>query len=304
MAKPIKKPQALMLGDTVALIRPSSRLDLNRWRELQCALQNLGYCVATYSGKFSQDPFFAASDRERAAELMWALKEPGVRAIFVARGGYGAIRLPEFCRLPKAAEPKIVVGYSDTTYLHQWVQNELQWVTFHGPLMGFLETKSLRKFSDRLLKLPTDAWKEKWSEVRVLRSGDTKRARLVGGNLSVFELSGPAALPKEPVVLALEDVNENFYRIDRMLRILKDAKYDRYIRGIICGTFHRCGQVDAKTFGWKRIESTLLELTDGPVWTNAQFGHGLQDQRILPLGSWVRMKGKILEGLEGVVRCR
>jgi muramoyltetrapeptide carboxypeptidase len=96
------------------------------------------------------------------------------------------------------------------------------------------------------------------------------------------------------MILAVEDVNENYYRLDRMLRNLVDAGYDRNIRGIICGSFLNCGEKDRATFKFERVVESLKTLTQGPIWLKGRFGHGVRNQRILPLGRKVELSGKTM----------
>lgn len=307
--KSLRSPMALRKGDTVAVVRPSSRLDRDVFDRSIGELREEGLCVVTYPGKLSSDAFFSSPDEDRASELLWAFKQPGVRAILIARGGYGSQRTLRLLRghikKLKKLPPKIVVGYSDATYLLQWVQNQLGWMSFHGPLIGALSGARLKSFVKEIFHLSFQPAKHDFSEVKVVAGGGRlARGRLVGGNLSLLSLKGPAALPQEDIVLVLEDVNENFYRIDRMLRSLLDAGYDRFVKAVICGSFHGCGKDDRKTFGFRRVLETLQELTDGPIWVNARFGHGVQKQRILPLGALVEVRGKRISFREGVVRAR
>lgn len=299
-------PSQLHYGDTIALVRPSSRLDEKAYVSALHNLRDLGFCVAEYSGRRRKDSFFAASDEDRAQELHWAFREPGIRAVLVCRGGYGSQRALQCLKPSDWAQwkPKLVVGYSDTTYLHQWLQNQLGWISIHGPLVGFLDKISLQKLGRSLTELPVEKSESLWSEVTQQGRNVRARGRLVGGNLSLLSVRGPAELPQEDLILALEDVNENFYRIDRMLRSLIDAGYDRHIRGIILGTFKGCGEKDGRSFGFHRILETLRNLCRGPIWQGARFGHGLKQQRLLPLGLRVEMDGRRLRFLEGVVSPR
>jgi muramoyltetrapeptide carboxypeptidase len=298
----------LRWGDTVALIRPASKLSSDSYRIARDSLRKLGFCVAEYPGTFRSDSFFAASDENRAEELHWAMSEPGIRGVFACRGGYGSQRTLSLVTPSMRARwrPKIILGYSDLTYLHQWVQNQLGWISFHGPLLGMMKPKNIQKLMETIVELPRHSEVQEWGEIRnFARSKNSGPAKLVGGNLSLLQVSGPAALPNEPLILALEDVNENFYRIDRMLRNLKDAGYSKYIRGIIVGTLTGCGKDDAHTFKLVRLRESLCELTKGPVWMGARFGHGLHDsarlQRILPLGCKVELKENQIRFLEPFV---
>jgi len=297
------KPPALRVGDTVALIRPSTRLDEKLFSQAVATVRRSGLCVAVYPGKFQRDTYFSASEKSRSEEFDWAFLEPGIKAVLACRGGYGAERmLAEISPTRwKKYHPRIFVGYSDCTFLHQWIQNELGWVSYHGPLIGFLRPQSTKKFLKSLFELPSIPSKESWKEITNIGAASAARGRLVGGNLSMLRVLGKAALPRTPMILLIEEVNENFYRIDRMLWTLIDAGYSKFVKGIIFGTLEGCGKSDRKTFGLKRVHQTLQRLTRGPIWMNARVGHGLSFQRIVPLGCEVRMRGKTLEILEGMV---
>ncbi|HRC55439.1 MAG TPA: LD-carboxypeptidase, partial [Kofleriaceae bacterium] len=66
-------------------------------------------------------PYLAADDDTRAAELTAMLKDPDVRAIIMARGGYGLLRiLPALDPALLRSDPKPIVGFSDGTALLAW----------------------------------------------------------------------------------------------------------------------------------------------------------------------------------------
>lgn len=287
------KPRRLQAGDTIALVCPGAFLDEAHIRASTKALQKLGFCVVRsprIEKKAKRDGYFASTDRERADEIDWAFSEPGVRAVWACRAGYGSMRLTRFFTPQKIKnwKPKIFIGYSDVTYFHQWIQNQLGWVTFHGPLVGYMNEGQIKKTTRDLLDLGTQKLSVRWPRVQSIRAGRA-RGQLVGGNLCMLRTSGPAALPRRPLILAIEDVHEEFYQIDRMIWSLIDAGYRDYIQGIILGHFHECGRRDSKTFGWSRVQDSLRHLTDGPIWTGAPFGHGLREQAILPLGLHIEM---------------
>ena len=114
--------------------------------------------------------------------------------------------------------------------------------------------------------------------------------------------SGVAQLPRQDLVLAIEDIKEDFYRIDRMIWNLIHAGYDRHVKGVILGTFKDCGKRDRKVFPLSLVMDSLKKLTKGPLVMGARFGHGLKNQRILALGSQVKLQNRSLRYLEGVVR--
>lgn len=288
----------LQRGDTVTLVRPAAKLDEDSFLKTEDLLRSLGFFVVRYPKGFSKDSYFSAPDEERAAELNWAFSEPGIRAVFACRGGYGCVRTLSKIRRQdlQSWKPKIFVGYSDLTYAHQWIQNQLGWISFHGDLIGQVEANCVEELVTNLTALSSSEFrKQTWSEVEVLRSGDAS-GKLVGGNLSLLRRVGPAALPEQPVILAIEDVNEDFYRLDRMIWDLMDSGYSRFVKGVILGSLHGCGKRDSESFGLEKVQESLQLLTKGPVWTQARFGHGLSSQRLLALGAKVRMQqNKVLE---------
>lgn len=297
----LRAPTALNLGDTVTVIRPASRLDEAHFKSTVKSLRNFGFAVALYPQRKSKDSFFAGSDIDRARELDWAMREPAIRAVFAARGGYGSARA--LYHLSSKAHlrwhPKLVFGYSDITYLHQWIQNQCGWMTYHSPLLGTLNGNQMKNFLRSVLNLDSET--QNWAEVKNIGSKKPANGRLLGGNLSRLRTEGPAALANVPMILAIEDVNENFYRLDGMLGTLLESRIQKNIRGIIVGSLHGCGEADKKSFGESRIHEMLKALTTGPIWINAKFGHGLKDQRILPLGAKVEMRQKSLRFLEKIV---
>ena len=67
---------------------------------------------------FAAEGFLAGPDEHRLAELRAALADPEARAIFLARGGYGLLRLlPLLDPALLRARPRPIVGFSDGTAL-------------------------------------------------------------------------------------------------------------------------------------------------------------------------------------------
>jgi len=284
----------LEFGDSIAIVSPAGKIDELKVQRTCQMIRSLGFFVQTYPHKKSKDRFFASSDLDRAKELSWAMSEPSVRAVFCCRGGYGSARA---LRLLSSSDTnswkrKLVVGYSDITYLHQWIYNRLGWKSMHGPLVGFQDKAQLRNLLKTLMDWPLHKT-ELFAEAKILRKGRAA-GKLFGGNLSLFQVAGPAALPKQKMILLIEDVGEAYYRIDRMLQSLIDAGYKKHIAAILVGKLHECGRPDAKQFGLTRLKQSFLALTDGPVLWGLRFGHGLKNQRLFQIGADVEVSGKKL----------
>jgi muramoyltetrapeptide carboxypeptidase len=87
---------------------------------------------------FSKVGYLAGTDEERLADMNEALRDVGVRAIFATRGGKGSYRIAD--RLDfraAAANPKLVVGFSDVTALHLALYRACRLVGVHGPLSSW-----------------------------------------------------------------------------------------------------------------------------------------------------------------------
>lgn len=82
--------------------------------------------------------YLAADDEDRARDLQDAWCDPSVRAVFAARGGYGAQRMVDLLDWPalRAAAPKPLIGFSDVTVLHEAFAVRAGVSTLHGPALA------------------------------------------------------------------------------------------------------------------------------------------------------------------------
>ncbi|MGE5942862.1 MAG: S66 peptidase family protein, partial [Flavobacteriales bacterium] len=124
--KTLKQPPYLKAGDTVAIVAPSGILK-NRSAEIEQAktlLKSWGIYVIVGKHVFNQNNHFAGTDIERAEDFQMALDDPKIKAIWCARGGYGAVRILDKLDYTKFKnKPKWIIGYSDITALHNQVHN-------------------------------------------------------------------------------------------------------------------------------------------------------------------------------------
>ncbi len=171
-------------------------------------------------GVLSREGFLAGDDDRRAAELDRQLRDPDVRAIFVARGGYGAMRILE--RLDPAllrADPKWIVGFSDATALLGWALARANVCGMHGPVVTQLGELPAGDADALFATLENPAAAPSLGSLRPIGAvGDGPiEGPLVGGNLAlVAHLAGTPFLPSlDGAVLLLEDVGERPYAVDR-----------------------------------------------------------------------------------------
>src|SRR4051812_23318084 len=118
-------PPRIARGQTLGVCAPAGPIQPDRLRR---GLERLGDAFRLrVTGGVSLPPspdvpsYLAASDEVRAAELQGLIADPDVRAIVVARGGYGLMRiLPRLDPDALRRDPKPIVGFSDATALLAW----------------------------------------------------------------------------------------------------------------------------------------------------------------------------------------
>ena len=284
----------------MAVVAPASAFDRDSF-ESGLALLAARYDVRPGQGLFARHRYLAGADERRLEELTAALLDPAIKAVFCARGGYGATRLLQYLGPARLGTPKPLVGFSDVTALHLWLQG-LGLMSIHGPVLTQLPrlpaATSERLFA--LLESPAPA--------ASLGATDTfvpgvAEGPLLGGNLSVVTrlLGTPYLAPLDGAILLLEDVGERPYRLDRMWTHLALAGVFARVRGIALGEFKHCEEKDADY----RAADVLRELaaaTGLPCAAGFPIGHGEHNDPV-PLGVRVRLDAgaRRLEFLEAAV---
>src|SRR5512141_3469419 len=130
------KPPAMQVGDTVGIVAPAGPIDADAL-EVGCkALSAMGHEPVYLPSITDRDTYFAGSAQRRLDELHEMFALPEVRAIICARGGYGCnYLLPGLDLELIRRNPKVFVGYSDTTTLLTYITDATGLVTFHGPMV-------------------------------------------------------------------------------------------------------------------------------------------------------------------------
>lgn len=283
--------RALKPGDSVALIAPAGPLrSAEEIARAEQVLQSLGLVPRTMRNATEQTGYLAGTDEQRAEDFNAAARDPQIRGIFALRGGYGTMRLLD--RLDYAAlaaDPKVLLGYSDLTALLNTVTQRTGLTTFHGPVAA------LSAFSDAERAWLTSAVMNStplgtlaWHGARALTPG-TARGRIVGGNLSLIAalVGTPYEIDTSDAILVIEEVEEAPYRIDRMLTQLRLSGALSRAAGIVCGGWTNCDVAEDHIYAGLRLEDVLRDrLADLgiPVLMDLPIGH-IDEQWTLPLGA-------------------
>lgn len=300
----------LQPGDRVALVCASSAVPEERLAPAVAAVEALGLEPVLYPSCYyvNRHGNFAATDDQRARDVMDAFLDPSIRGVLSIRGGYGAGRLLPMLDLDViAATGKFFSGYSDVTALHIPL-NARGMTTWHTVMPSTEYYKEVDSYTieelrwalfgpagPRRFHLP-----EGW-ETRTLVPG-AATGKLVGGNLSLVaaSLGTPWEVQAEGNILFLEDVDEAPYRIDGMLTHLRNAGKLDGCAGVVLGYWTDCVPSDDKpTLSLDEVISELLGGLSCPVWMGIPCGHSLPSMA-LPLGAEVRLDAtnQTLEVLE------
>jgi muramoyltetrapeptide carboxypeptidase len=193
-----------------------------------------------------QHGYLSGTDEDRAKELNDMFADPDIKAIICARGGYGTGRIADMLDYDQIrANPKIFWGYSDITFLHAAIGRFTGLVTFHGPMMIDLEKENLHPLTvqnfETLVRPAVLRYTEEISPLQTLVEGEAF-GPLIGGNISLIAstLGTPYEMDTKGKILFIEEIDEEPYRLDRMLNQLRLAGKFADAAGILVCDFNNC----------------------------------------------------------------
>jgi muramoyltetrapeptide carboxypeptidase len=232
-------PPYVQPGDLVGITAPARWVDPEDIRNFLSMLEREG--LKTMTGSiYIRHHQFAGEDKERLDDLQQMLDHPDIKAIFCARGGYGTMRLLDKIDLRGFAEhPKWLVGFSDITALHAYLQMRMGVASIHAAMpYTFREaTGNDDPSAESLFRILKGALPSYAVPANPLNREGTGTGILLGGNLSLLcSLTGtPFQFPTRGAVLFLEEVDEYLYHIDRMMQNLKLAGMLENLAGLVVG---------------------------------------------------------------------
>jgi muramoyltetrapeptide carboxypeptidase len=281
-------PPPLKSGDLLLAVSPSGRLrestalerGLDLWRQQ-------GYRVEFIPS--DGWGYLAASDRVRRNDLKTAWENPECRGILCVRGGYGGMRLLEDWEWMKLDRSKWLIGFSDITAL-LWSLADEGIAGIHGPLLTTIADEP-QWSRDRLFNFVTGEplpplTGKSWS------SG-VARGRLFPCNLTVAThlLGTPLQPPLDGAILAIEDVTEAPYRIDRLLTQWRLAGILPKLAGVAIGRFSQCeAPTGIASFTVVQVLRDRLMDLGIPIVADFPFGHD-GCNAALPVGVMATLDG-------------
>lgn len=291
---------------TIAIIAPSAYAPKPDYviRAIQ-RLEQRGWTVKNLVDPDAKYLRFSADEASRLAQLNAAADDPEVDVVMALRGGYGLSRILEkidFDRM--AASGKLFVGFSDFTLFHLGLLARTGKISFAGPMLyddfGSEPEQDItfRHFKNCLTedKYAFDVPNEDSPVVKI-------KGTLWGGNLTMLtHLVGSRFMPEvEGGILFVEDVNENPYRVERMLLQLHLCGILVRQKALVLGHFtnYRPTEYD-NGYDFNSMLAYLRSKTGIPVITGLPFGH-CPDKVTLPVGAQLTLTSdaqKITFGFE------
>ncbi len=322
----LQKLPRLKKGDTVATISLSSGVAgdpelLGRYEIGKKRLQeHFDLHVIEMPHTLSGSDFVYNHPGKRAADLMAAFQNPEIKAIFSCIGGNDSIRMLPYIDFSILAQnPKIFIGYSDSTITHLMCL-KAGISSFYGPaiLSDFAENVALPSFTknafEQLAFYPNSSihfetapettgeflpWTSENSATPrtfvpndgydIIQGTKTVSGPLIGGCMEVLEMAkGTSLFPEihqfDDAILFLEtsEVKANPWWFEDQLRNYAIMGVLSHVSGIVFGKPKEGAyQSDYRQLILKVLRE--FNLTEVPVFANASFGHN-EPKITLPYG--------------------
>ncbi len=285
----MRVPPPLSAGARVALVCPAGPLagpeDLAR---AEANARAMGWEPVPGRSVMARDGYFAGTDQQRLDDFNAAIRDRSIDGIWCVRGGYGAMRLMEQLDYDGLRRhPRVLMGYSDITALHAAIETRCELVTYHAPVARAELSPFSRDSLERAVVKHVDPCGAA-AGATTLYPGRA-RGPVVGGNLALLAaLAGTAFAPDyDRAIIVIEDVNEDVYRIERMLLTLRLGDAFATCTGIVFGAFTNTPERRPEQGGARTLEAVLREVAEilrVPCFAGAPIGH-IADQWTVPLGA-------------------
>jgi muramoyltetrapeptide carboxypeptidase len=231
----------LKAGDRVALVSPAYWVPEMVIMQAAEVLREWGLqpVIGPHTTSLNVDAFSGTAD-ERAADMLWALEDDTIKAIFCSRGGYGSMHLLNRIPLEKFRQhPKWLIGHGDITMLLYAVA-ATRTLCIHGP-MGFQIASQQEPTTTITRNLLMGILPQYVIPGNPYNRCGHAEGILVGGNLSSYAaISGSKFQMSEDqdIILFIEEVEESLHSIDRLFYMLRLQNSFERVKGIIFGAFN------------------------------------------------------------------
>jgi muramoyltetrapeptide carboxypeptidase len=297
---------ALKAGDIIEIVAPGFGCAPEIVTKSAEFVRSLGYVPRVPQDILGEDTFSSNTDEYRFNHLKNALLAEDSRAIWCIKGGYGSPRLiPYLETLTPPKQCKLMIGFSDITAIHLFLQQRWGWSSLHAKMLFvFCREKIDQPAIDELVPLLSGERKEvRYSGLEPLNEA-AKTRRVIhgvvtGGNLSLLQVSIGTTWQLESAgkILFIEEIGERGYRIDRKLEHMRQAGLFKDVPAIVIGDMTEGQEPDGRIL----VEDAILRFaasTPIPVMRVRGIGHDVINHP-LPLGT----ASELVLGTEGSLQC-
>lgn len=285
----------------IRVIAPSSSMGIIAQDNRDIAagrFEGLGFKVTFGEHVEEMDEVQSSSIASRVADLHSAFADPEIRGVFAVIGGFNVNQILRYIDWDIIRKnPKVFIGYSDTTALQNAMLAKADLVTYSGPAYSSFGQKLHFDYTMDYFKkcLMSDAPYEieaapAWSNDKWYLDQDNRElipnegpwpivegvaeGRIMGGNLCTLNLlQGTEYFPDiSNSILFLEDdegTDDNLF--DRDLESLFSTLAAETVRGIVIGRFEKKSAMTREKI--ERLVAIRSYLKGIPIVANADFGH-------------------------------
>lgn len=285
------RPKALKLNDKIGIVAPAGPyFDKVQFKKSIEKLKSIGFIPILGKSCFSKYGFLAGDDKVRAKDVNLFFEAEDIKAVMALRGGYGSMRILNSIdyKLVKK-NPKIFIGYSDITALHSAINRYSKLITFHGPMLYSdfhnIDKETLLSFIENIVykdKAPI----KKYKLEPIVSSNLSIEGEIFGGNLSVLTslLGSIYQVDYKGKILFLEEINEEPYKVDRMLYQMYLAGIFKQVKCVILGQFTNCNSYDEdKSHSLEYVLNSFLKGHSIVSYRGLSIGHE-RSKITMPLG--------------------
>ena len=288
------RPPILQNGDTIGIVTLGSPLDAATLNARITYLRAHGFNIVLGRYVYSFNGYIAASEQQRASDLMSMFLNKSVKAILPTRGGVGVAGiLPHLDYDAIKLNPKIITGYSDITILLNVLYQYTDLITFHSlllidfkpdtPAYNFDQffTATSTTISPRQIQNPPGM-------PLISRVSGNVTGPVVGGNLTSFVdcLGTDYEIDTKGKILLIEDTHESVATVYRYINHLRLAGKIRDCIGIIMGECTGCYNAYGKVY--EDLITEVMVPLGKPLMTNLATAHGLY-KAAMPIGATVNL---------------
>ncbi len=279
-------------GDTVGVIAPSSKIDKDDLEVINNSvllMESTGLKVKFGKNAFKNTLGYGATPKEKAEDINEMFKDKEVKMIFCVSGGFNSNSVFEYLDYDAIkANPKPLIGFSDSTSIENAIYAKTGVITFNGPTFKALTSwatpyayeEVVKRFMQGDMQLGQDD-----DEYITVKAGIAEGI-LVGGNLSLTNemVCGEYSIDFQDKILFIEEfcletppeLAANYF-----YHMKQNGVFDK-IKGIWVGNYD----------GSVALEKILLDVLEDkynfPIIKSNNFGH-TEKKTVIPVGGKARI---------------